>query len=90
MRISARDEYDGKGTLTLWSGSFASDYEGMATPFKEQYGNHTRLGYALSMYDGRTGRVYAPKRSARNYDKVDQIINVAINGVLRHEPQTRP
>lgn len=77
MIISVRDEYDDAGSLTLWSGGFASDFEGWATPLTDGSGYHIELKY------GETVDVITPMRGDNNWMKVDDTINAAVPGRSR-------
>jgi hypothetical protein len=73
-----RDEYSprfGRQRLTLWSGQFASEYEGEAI---ELPGHN---GYSVTTFTGAKVRVEceAP-RTEDNYLRVDAAINQAVKG----------
>lgn len=80
MTYAIRDEYEpqfGRQRLTLWSGAFASIYEGQAL---ELPGHN---GYMVSMYDGRKLRVLCESpRSGDNYSRVDAAISDALSAGL--------
>ncbi len=61
--------------LTIWSGSFMSDYEGEAYSLPKNNGYMVNLGY------GDKVRVTCPTpRTDKNYNEVDEAINKALNG----------
>lgn len=72
-----RDEEElefGRQTLTLWSGAFASTYEGHAVALPRNDGFMVHLDYRDSI------RVTCPApRSESNYQEVDAAINTALN-----------
>ncbi len=72
-QISVREEYDGDSgnTLTLWSGSFASDFEGEAVPKSEG------SGYRITPAYGPEFEVSCPMRTDSNYQQVDAAIQKA-------------
>ena len=74
---SIRDEYKpkfGRQVLTLWSGGFASDYEGEAVELPKHDGFMVRLEYGDNPI-----RVSCPSpRTDDNYRAVDAAINDAI------------
>lgn len=75
IRISVRDEYAprfGRQTLTLWSGAYASDFEGDAMELPRHDGFMLTIG-------GRKIRVTcdAP-RTEDNFAQVDAAINATL------------
>ena len=78
MGLSIRDEYDtrsGRQRLTLWSGSFCSDYEGEAVELPKHD------GYMVDVY-GKKFRVHcASPRTEENYKEVDAAITNACKGI---------
>ncbi len=75
MTYSIRDEYKprfGRQVLTLWSGSFCSEYEGEAV---ERPG-HT--GFIVSIGGNKTKVTCAAPRDESNYIAVDDAINAAL------------
>jgi hypothetical protein len=74
MTYFIRDEYTHKRRqrLTIWSGAFASDYEGRAVELPKHNGFMVAIG-------GQKIRVECPSpRTNENYLVVDQAINQAI------------
>lgn len=73
--FSVRDEYTptfGRQNLTLWSGPFASNYEGSA----RELPNHD--GFMVSLFRGQV-RVTCPSpRDDDNWMQVDEAINAAL------------
>lgn len=71
-----RDEYSapfGRQVLTLWSGSFADQYEGRVWELPRHD------GYMVTLYGGRKVRVDTPSpRTDDNYQEVDAAINAAV------------
>lgn len=78
MRYSIRDEYApkfGRQRLTVWSGGFASTFEGWADELPKHNGYMVRLEYA-----DKPVRVTCPSpRTDTNYLEVDAAINAALN-----------
>lgn len=76
-RYGVRDEYTpvfGRQTLTLWSGWFASDYEGSALELPRHN------GYMVTTWIGEKVRVECESpRTDKNYERVDDAINAAVN-----------
>lgn len=74
---SIRDEYAptfGRQTLTLWSGAFASTFEGWATELPNHDGYMVRLDY----FRGKTRVACESPRTDANWMRVDAAINAAL------------
>lgn len=80
MRVAVRDEYTprfGRQELTLWSGGFASTYEGHALELPRHD------GYMVTTYAGAKIRVACDSpRTDDNFHEVDASINAALAEVL--------
>jgi hypothetical protein len=77
--VSVRDDGErfGRQELTLWSGAFASDYEGYALELPRHDGYMVTVGE----YNPRTVRVSCESpRTDDNYLEVDEAINAALKG----------
>ena len=74
--VAIRNEYKpafGRERLTLWSGQFCSDYEGIALQLPK------RDGYMVTTFTGRKVRVECESpRTEENYLRVDKAINDAV------------
>ena len=76
--VAIRDEYAprfGRQRLTLWSGAFATTYEGDALELPKHN------GYMVTPYSGPRFRVTCPApRTDDNYREVDAAIDAAFAG----------
>ena len=66
--VSIRDEYDGRGTLTLWGGSFASEYAGVARPKRDG------SGYRVTPEHGTPFDVRCPLRTDATWQEADRLV----------------
>lgn len=76
MIYSIRDEYKpifGRQILTIWSGNFASDYEGVAI----ERPNHS--GFLVKLTNRKITVLCTSPRTPENFNEVDNAINHAIN-----------
>lgn len=76
-QYALREEYDGRGTLTIWTGSFAEGYVGTARL------SPVRKGYNVTLQPSHLSKplrffVAAPERGDRNFMEVDHILAEAI------------
>lgn len=89
-RFGVIEDYDYSQThkrhrLTIWSGSFMSDYEG------EAYSLPKGNGYMVSLGYGGKVRVSCPApRNADNWVQVDEAINAALNAYFDNKCNQSP
>lgn len=75
-----RDEYAprfGRQVLTLWSGAFASDYEGEAVELPGHDGYMVHIGYL-----GRIRVECEAPRTEHNFLRVDEAIDQAVKAAI--------
>lgn len=91
--IGVRDEFApkfGRQVLTLWSGSFMSDFEGTARELPGHNGFMITISHSLWSHKTRVS--CESPRNDENYERVDAAIEAALNAAeaARHEVTVAP